>query len=76
MEFRIWGLAVPILQRNEMGTRGPDRYSTQHQGKISISSKEAKGTVVEISIPKQPSHSKVNIPESVTEPSDIVQEEV
>ncbi len=48
----------------------------QHQGKISISSKEAKGTVVEISIPKQPSHSKVNSPESVTEPSDIVQEEV
>jgi len=26
----------------------------QHQGKISISSKEAKGTVVEITIPKQP----------------------
>ena len=39
----------------------------QHQGKISISSKEGKGTVVEITIPKQPTNAALSGEESEKE---------
>ena len=44
----------------------------QHQGKISISSKEAKGTVVEISIPKQPSNASSATSEDLSIPSETL----
>lgn len=44
----------------------------QHQGKISVSSKEAKGTVVEITIPKAPAAPAPSSEENETEDSQTV----